>query len=60
MDSLAADAEAYFRAKLRFEIDVMDVAEGLPSGEFVLVDTRRLASWEHGHILGAVLLPSLN
>jgi rhodanese-related sulfurtransferase len=52
-----ADA-AYFRAKLRFEIDVMDVAAGLPAGKFVLIDTRRLASWEHGHIPGAVHLPT--
>lgn len=36
----------------------MDVAEGLRSGKFVLVDTRRLASWEHAHIPGAVHLPT--
>ena len=56
----AADhnAAAYFRAKLSFEIDVMDVAENLPAGGFVLVDTRRRASWEHGHIPGAVHLPT--
>lgn len=58
MDSLGTDAEAYFRAKLRFEIDVMEVAARLPAGEFVLVDTRRLASWEHGHIPGSVHLPT--
>lgn len=52
------DAAAYFRAKLRFEIDVMDVAENLAAGEFVLVDTRRRASWEHGHIPGAVHVPT--
>ncbi|MBT2593713.1 rhodanese-like domain-containing protein [Arthrobacter sp. ISL-72] len=52
------DAAAYFRAKLRFEIDVMDVAENLPAGGFVLVDTRRRASWEHGHIPGAVHMPT--
>ncbi|WP_426989222.1 rhodanese-like domain-containing protein [Pseudarthrobacter sp. Y6] len=52
------DAEAYFGAKLRFEIDVMDVAENFPAGGFVLVDTRRRASWDHGHIPGAVHLPT--
>nr|WP_308159457.1 rhodanese-like domain-containing protein [Arthrobacter sp. ISL-65] len=52
------EAAAYFRAKVRFEIDVMDVAEKLPAGGFVLVDTRRRASWEHGHVPGAVHLPT--
>ncbi|WP_120522781.1 rhodanese-like domain-containing protein [Arthrobacter celericrescens] len=47
----------YFRAKLRFEIDVMDVAEATP-GSFVLVDTRRQSSWDHGHIPGALHLPT--
>lgn len=51
-------AAAYFRAKLSFEIDVMDVAENLTDGRFVLVDTRRRASWVHGHIPGAVHLPT--
>jgi rhodanese-related sulfurtransferase len=56
----AADqgAAAYFRAKLSFEVDVMDVAENLTNREFVLVDTRRRSSWEHGHIPGAVHLPT--
>lgn len=58
MDSTGMDAMAYFRGKLRFEIDVMDVADALPSGEFLLVDTRRRASWDHGHILGAAHLPT--
>lgn len=48
----------YFRSKLQYEIDVMDVADGLHTGEFVLVDTRRRASWEHAHIPGALHLPS--
>lgn len=51
-------AAEYFRIKLQFEIDVMDVHGRLPSGEFVLVDTRRHASWEHGHIPGALHLPT--
>ena len=58
MNTKNTDAAAYFRSKLQFEIDVMDVAAGLPNGGFVLVDTRRLASWEHGHIPGAVHLPT--
>ncbi len=52
------NAAAYFRAKLSFEVDVMDVAENFPGAGFVLVDTRRRASWDHGHIPGAVHLPS--
>ncbi len=50
-------AGAYFRAKLQFEIDVMDAADSAP-GSFVLVDTRRQSSWDHGHIPGAVHLPT--
>ncbi|MDQ0826235.1 rhodanese-related sulfurtransferase [Arthrobacter sp. B2I5] len=48
----------FFRSKLQYEIDVMDVAAGLHAGEFVLVDTRRRASWDHAHIPGALHLPS--
>ncbi|MET3923113.1 rhodanese-like domain-containing protein [Arthrobacter sp. UYEF20] len=51
-------AAEYFRAKLHFEIDVMDVADSLPGGGMVLVDTRRRVSWEHGHIQGALHLPT--
>ncbi|RAX44716.1 sulfurtransferase [Arthrobacter sp. AQ5-06] len=36
----------------------MDVTENFPAGGFVLVDTRRRASWDHGHIPGAVHLPT--
>jgi rhodanese-related sulfurtransferase len=50
-------AEAFFRAKLRFEIDVMDVADA-PEGTLVLVDTRRQSSWDHGHIPGALHIPT--
>ncbi|MGO4586021.1 rhodanese-like domain-containing protein [Arthrobacter sp. 2RAF6] len=35
----------------------MDVADAAP-GSFVLVDTRRRSSWDHGHIPGAVHLPT--
>lgn len=51
-------ATEYFKSKLEFEIDVMDVHTRLASGEFTLVDTRRHASWEHGHIPGAIHLPT--
>ena len=50
-------AGAYFRAKLQFEIDVMDVADAAP-GSSVLVDTRRRSSWDHGHIPAALHLPT--
>ena len=50
-------AEAFFRTKLRFEIDVMDVADA-PDGALVLVDTRRKSSWDHGHIPGALHIPT--
>ncbi len=55
--SMSAATE-YFRNKLDFEIDVMDVHERLSARDFVLVDTRRHASWEHGHIPGALHLPT--
>ncbi|MEE2522430.1 rhodanese-like domain-containing protein [Pseudarthrobacter sp. J75] len=58
MISKDTNATGYFRAKLQFEIDVMDVADRLASEEFVLVDTRRRASWDHGHIPGAIHLPT--
>ncbi|MDQ0674437.1 rhodanese-related sulfurtransferase [Pseudarthrobacter siccitolerans] len=48
----------FFKSKLQYEIDVMDVADGLRAGEFVLVDTRRRASWDHAHIPGSLHLPS--
>ncbi|WP_347108984.1 rhodanese-like domain-containing protein [Paenarthrobacter sp. S56] len=51
------NASEYFRAKLQFEIDVMDVADAVP-GSLVVVDTRRQSSWDHGHIPGAVHMPT--
>ncbi len=50
-------ASDFFRAKLQCEIDVMEVAESTPGSLFV-VDTRRQTSWDHGHIPGAVHLPT--
>ncbi|TFD13504.1 sulfurtransferase [Cryobacterium sp. TMT1-2-2] len=46
----------YLTAKLAYEVDVIDAAAGLDSGEYVLVDTRMEASWDHGHALGAIRL----
>jgi len=54
---MTLDPAAYFRAKLQCEIDVMDVAEA-PPGSLVVVDTRRQSSWDHGHIPGAVHIPT--
>ena len=49
----------YLNAKLLYEVDVLDASAGLTAGEFVLVDTRKQASWDHGHALGAIHLPSI-
>jgi rhodanese-related sulfurtransferase len=54
---LTLDPAAFFRAKLQCEIDVMEVAESEP-GSLVVVDTRRQSSWDHGHIPGAVHMPT--
>jgi rhodanese-related sulfurtransferase len=51
-------ATEYFRAKLQFEIDVMEVAENFLAGDLVLVDTRRRASWDHGRVPNAIHLPT--
>ncbi|MFJ6428440.1 rhodanese-like domain-containing protein [Microbacterium maritypicum] len=49
---------AYVDARLAYEIDVVAALEAVATGEAVLVDTRRLESWDHGHIAGAVHLPT--
>ncbi|MFJ6535821.1 rhodanese-like domain-containing protein [Paenarthrobacter sp. NPDC091711] len=54
---MSMSASDFFRAKLQCEIDVMEVAESEP-GSLVVVDTRRQSSWDHGHIPGAVHLPT--
>lgn len=56
-----AAAGAYFGASLAFHADVSDVAAALAAGGgagFVLVDSRSTASWDQGHIPGAVHLPT--
>lgn len=56
-----AAAAAHFAASLAFHADVSDVAAALATdGDpgFVLVDTRSTASWDQGHVPGAVHLPT--
>ncbi|WP_437113088.1 rhodanese-like domain-containing protein [Streptomyces syringium] len=55
-----ADAAAYFAARLAFHTDVADVHASLAAGatDFVVVDSRSTASWDQGHIPGAVHLPT--
>ncbi|MDR6979497.1 rhodanese-related sulfurtransferase [Streptomyces sp. 3330] len=56
-----AEAAAYFRASLAFHADVSDVAAALAAGGdpgFVVLDSRSTASWDQGHIPGAVHLPT--
>ncbi|MFC8228434.1 rhodanese-like domain-containing protein [Streptomyces sp. NPDC057287] len=56
-----AVAAAYFGASLAFHADVSDVAaalEGDGDPGFVVVDSRSTASWDQGHVPGAVHLPT--
>ncbi|MEU6532456.1 rhodanese-like domain-containing protein [Streptomyces sp. NPDC046928] len=56
-----AEAAAHFRASLAFHADVSDVAAALAAGTdpgFVVLDSRSTASWDHGHVPGAVHLPT--
>ncbi|MFD3564640.1 rhodanese-like domain-containing protein [Streptomyces sp. NPDC058686] len=56
-----AAAAAYFGASLAFHADVSDVASALTAGGdpgFVVIDTRSNASWDQGHVPGAVHLPT--
>jgi len=56
-----AAAAAYFGASLAFHADVSDVAAALAlDGDpgFVLLDSRSTASWDQGHVPGAVHLPT--
>ncbi|WP_329035241.1 rhodanese-like domain-containing protein [Streptomyces sp. NBC_00178] len=56
-----AAAAAYFGASLAFHADVSDVAAALGSGAeagFVVLDSRSTASWDQGHVPGAVHLPT--
>ncbi|WP_447041792.1 rhodanese-like domain-containing protein [Streptomyces sp. DSM 118878] len=56
-----AAAAAYFGASLAFHADVSDVASALAAGDdpgFVVIDTRSTASWDQGHLPGAIHLPT--
>ncbi|MFP3986227.1 rhodanese-like domain-containing protein [Streptomyces sp. E11-3] len=56
-----AAAVAHFSASLAFHADVSDVASALAAGGapgFVVVDSRSTASWDQGHVPGAVHLPT--
>ncbi len=56
-----AEAAAHFRASLVFHADVSDVAAALADGGdpgFVVLDSRSTASWDQGHVPGAVHLPT--
>lgn len=56
-----AVAAAHFGASLAFHADVSDVAAALASEDapgFVVLDSRSTASWDQGHIPGAVHLPT--
>lgn len=56
-----AAAAAYFGASLAFHADVSDVASTLAAGGdpgFVVIDTRSTASWDQGHVPGAIHLPT--
>lgn len=48
---------AFVDARLAYEIDVVAAAQAVAEGWAMLVDTRRLESWDQGHIAGAVHLP---
>ncbi|MET9625595.1 rhodanese-like domain-containing protein [Streptomyces sp. NPDC006464] len=56
-----AAAAAYFSASLAFHADVSDVASVLAVGGdpgFVVLDSRSTASWDQGHVPGAIHLPT--
>ncbi|GAA2341884.1 rhodanese-like domain-containing protein [Streptomyces kunmingensis] len=56
-----ATAAAYLAAQLAFHADVSDVAAALTAeGDpgFVVVDSRSTASWDQGHLPGALHLPT--
>ncbi|WP_067450822.1 rhodanese-like domain-containing protein [Actinomadura macra] len=56
----ASEAVRHFSARLSFETDVSDVAADLAAGmeNIVVIDSRSLDSWEQGHVVGAVHLPT--
>jgi rhodanese-related sulfurtransferase len=58
--AVQGDAIAHFAARLSFETDPSDVAADIGGGGtgWVLVDSRSRASWDQGHVPGAIHLPT--
>lgn len=54
----ALSTAQYLEMKLAYEVDVLDVEVGLKAGSFVVLDTRKQASWDHGHVPGAIHFPA--
>ena len=54
------EAVAHFAARLSFETDPSDVAADIGAGVtgWVLIDSRSQASWDQGHVPGAIHLPT--
>ncbi|CAN3126555.1 rhodanese-like domain-containing protein [Mycobacterium sp. smrl_JER01] len=53
------DAQAFFAAKLAYEIDAADLAAARSAGAAPLVvDTRSRAAWDQGHLPGALHIPA--
>lgn len=54
------EAIAHFAGRLSFETDPSDVAADIGAGTtgWVLVDSRNQASWDQGHVPGAIHLPT--
>ncbi|MFG1911033.1 rhodanese-like domain-containing protein [Kribbella sp. NPDC048928] len=52
-------AVAHFAGRLSFEVDAADVAADIGAGAtgWVLIDSRSQASWDQGHLPGAIHLP---
>lgn len=56
----AEQAVAHFATRLCFETDASDVHADLEArvSGLLVVDTRSVAAWEHGHLPGAIHLPT--
>ena len=54
------EAIAHFAGKLQFEADPSDVAADIGAGAtgWILIDSRSQASWDQGHVPGAIHLPT--
>jgi rhodanese-related sulfurtransferase len=53
-----SDLVAFVDARLAYEIDVVAASAAQADGTAVIVDTRKQHSWDHGHIAGALHLPT--